>query len=63
MLSQLDRSLQLLIPYEESGILNLLHEQAVVQEKEYAPEGVWVRTLAPASLAGQLSAYIAERKD
>ena len=55
--------MQLLTHSKESGILNLLHEQAVVQEKEYTPEGVWVRTLAPASLAGQLSAYISERKD
>lgn len=63
MLSQLDRSLELLIPYEESGLLNLLHEQAVIQEKEYAPEGVRVKALLPAALAGQLSTYIADRKE
>jgi len=63
LLSQLDRALDLLIPYEESGLLNLLHEQAVVQDKEYTPEGVKVRTLLPASLVGQLAAYIVERKD
>jgi hypothetical protein len=35
----------------------------VVQDKEYTPDGVRVRTLLPASLAGQLAAYIVERKD
>ena len=63
LLSHLDRSLDLLIPYESSGVLNILHEQAVVQDKEYTPDGVKVRTLLPASLAGQLAAYIVERKD
>ena len=63
LLSHLDRSLDLLIPYESSGVLNILHEQAVVQDKEYTPDGVKVRTLLPASLAGQLAAYIIERKD
>ena len=63
LLSHLDRSLDLLIPYESSGVLNILHEQAVVQDKEYTPDGVKVRTLLPASLAGQLAAYIVEIKD
>lgn len=63
LLSHLDRSLDLLIPYESSGVLNILHEQAVVQDTDYTPDGVKVRTLLPASLAGQLAAYIIERKD
>lgn len=62
-LGRLNRLETLLIPYEESGLVNLLYEQAVVQEKEYRPEGIWAKALLPPALAGQLSSFIVKGKD
>ena len=58
MLSRLNKEVWLLIPYEKSSVINLLHEQAIVQEKLYEPEGVRVRALLTPILTGQLEAYI-----
>ena len=58
VLSHLNHSETLLIPYEESGLINLLYEQAVVQNKEYKPEGIEVRALLTPAIAGQLAAFI-----
>ena len=58
VLSRLNREVWLLIPYENSSVINLLHEQAIVQEKLYEPEGVRVRALLTPALTGQLGAYI-----
>ena len=58
VLSRLNREVWLLIPYENAGLVNQLHEQAIVQEKLYEPEGVRVRALLTPALAGQLEAYI-----
>ena len=58
VLSRLNHAETLLIPYEESGLINLLYEQAVVQNKEYKPEGIEVRALLTPAIAGQLAAFI-----
>ena len=58
VLSHLNHAETLLIPYEESGLINLLYEQAVVQNKEYKPEGIEVRALLTPAIAGQLAAFI-----
>lgn len=58
VLSHLNHSETLLIPYDESGLINLLYEQAVVQNKEYKPEGIEVRALLTPAIAGQLAAFI-----
>ncbi|MHC1758540.1 MAG: GTPase HflX [Negativicutes bacterium] len=58
VLSRLNHAETLLIPYEESGLINLLYEQAVVQNKEYKPEGIEVRALMTPAIAGQLAAFI-----
>ena len=58
MLSRLNKEVWLLIPYEKSSVINLLHEQAIVQEKLYEPEGVRVRALLTPILTSQLEAYI-----
>lgn len=63
VLSRLNRAVTLLIPYEESGLMNLLFEQAVVQEKEYKPEGIEVRALLTPAVAGQLAEYIISGKE
>lgn len=63
VLSHLNRAVTLLIPYEDSGLLNVLHEQAVVQTKEYKPEGIEVRALLTPALAGKLAAYITSGKE
>jgi len=63
VLSHLNRAVTLLISYEDSGLLNVLHEQAVVQAKEYKPEGIEVRALLTPALAGQLVAYITSGKE
>lgn len=62
-LSHLNRLVELLIPYEEAGLLNLLHEQAIVQKTEYLPEGINVQGLLPITVLGQLAAYIVKGKD
>jgi len=62
-LSHLSRAVDLLIPYQDSGLLNLLHEQAIVQKTEYIPAGIRVKGLLPASILGQLAAYVIDRKD
>lgn len=62
-LSRLNRVVQLRIPYEESGLLNVLYEQAVVQSKEFGPEGIEVRALLTPALAGQLAEYIVTGKE
>ena len=58
VLSRLNSEVWLLIPYENSGIMNMLHEQAIVQEKLYEPEGVRVRALLTPTLSSQLAVYI-----
>jgi GTP-binding protein HflX len=63
VLSRLNHAVTLLIPYEDSGMLNILYEQAVVQEKEYKPEGIEVRALLTPALAGQLAAFIVTGKE
>ncbi len=63
VLSRLSLSVTLLIPYEESRLLNLLYEQAVVQEKEFKPEGIEVHALLTPAIAGQMSAYIVTGKE
>ena len=62
VLSRLNLAVTLLIPYEESGLMNLLFEQAVVQEKEYKPEGIEVRALLTPAVAGQLAKFIISGK-
>jgi len=59
----LTQAATLLIPYEESGLLNVLYEQAVVQSKEFKPEGIEVCALLPPALAGQMAAYIVTGKE
>ncbi len=63
VLSRLNRAVSLLIPYEESGLMNLLFEQAVVQEKDYKPEGIEVRALLTPAVAGQLAEFIISGKE
>ena len=63
LLGRLNQTATLLIPYEESGRLNLLFEQAVVQSKEYKPEGIEVKALLPPAVAGQLAAFIISGKE
>ena len=63
VLSHLTQAATLLIPYEDSGLLNVLYEQAVVQSKEFTPEGIEVCALLPPALAGQLAAYIVTGKE
>ena len=63
VLSRLNRSVTLLIPYEESGLLNLLYEQAVVQSSEYKPEGIEVQALLSPAIAGQLAEFIIQGKE
>jgi 50S ribosomal subunit-associated GTPase HflX len=63
VLSRLSLAATLLIPYEESGLLNLLYEQAVVQSKEFKPEGIEVCALLTPALAGQLAKYIVKGKE
>lgn len=63
VLSRVNQSVELLIPYDEAGLINQLHEQAIVQEKEYNPEGIKVKALLTPSLAGQLAAYIVTGKE
>lgn len=63
ILAQLSRSVLLLIPYEESGLLNLMHEQAVVQATDYLEEGIRVRALLPPAIYGQLANYEMDGKD
>lgn len=63
VLSRLNQAVTLLIPYEESGLMNLLFEQAVVQEKEYKPEGIEVRALLTPAVAGQLAEFIISGKE
>ena len=63
MLSHLSRSVELLIPYEESGLLNLIHEQAVVQRTDYLEEGIRVNALLPPALFNQLVSYEQNGKD
>ena len=58
VLSRLNREVWLLIPYGDAGVINLLHEQAIVQEKLYESDGVRVRALLTPALTGQLAAYI-----
>lgn len=58
VLSRLNHEVWLLVSYEDAGVINLLHEQAIVQEKLYEPEGVRVRALLTPALTGQLVAYI-----
>ena len=63
LLGRLNQTATLLIPYEESGRLNLLFEQAVVQSKEYKPKGIEVKALLPPAVAGQLAAFIISGKE
>ena len=58
VLSRLNREVWLLVPYGDAGLINLLHEQAIVQEKLYESDGVRVRALLTPALTGQLAAYI-----
>lgn len=62
-LSHLNRSATLLIPYEDSGVLNVLYEQAIVQSKEFTPDGIEVCALLTQALSGQLAAYIVTGKE
>lgn len=58
VLSRLNREVLLLIPYGNAGLANLLHEQAIVLEQLYEPEGIKVRALLTPAVAGQLAEYI-----
>ena len=62
-LSQLNRQVTLRIPYEDSGLLNVLYEQAVVQSKEFTPDGIEVCALLTQALVGQLAEYIVVGKE
>ncbi len=63
VLSHLNQAVELMIPYDESGLLNVLHEQAIVQKTEYMPEGIRVQGLLSGAVLGQMAAYIVDRKD
>jgi GTPase len=63
VLSRLSLTVTLLIPYEDSRLLNMLYEQAVVQSKEFTPEGIEVMALLTPAIAGQLAAYIVTGKE
>lgn len=58
VLSRLNREVWLLVPYADAGVVNLLHEQAIVQEKLYEPEGIKIKVLLTPALSGQLAAYV-----
>lgn len=58
VLSRINREVWLLVPYADAGVVNLLHEQAIVQEKKYEAEGIKLRALLSPALSGQLAAYI-----
>jgi GTP-binding protein HflX len=63
VLSHLNQAVELMIPYDESGLLNVLHEQAIVQKTEYMPEGIRVQGLLSGAVLGQMATYIVDRKD
>lgn len=60
VLKRLQRETVLAIPYSESGLLSLLHEQGVIHEKSYEPDFVRVRVTLPESLDRKFSVYRTE---
>lgn len=57
MLNRLQREVILGIPYAETGLMNLLHEQGVVHEQLYEADYIRVRVTLPASLQGRFISY------
>ena len=51
---------ELLLPYNEAGVLEILHKQAQVLSTEYTGEGILVRTLCNEELCGRYRRFLRE---
>jgi GTP-binding protein HflX len=49
--------LSLKIPYREGELLNLLHEQAIIEEEVHEADGTLIRAFVPQRVAGLLANY------
>jgi GTP-binding protein HflX len=49
--------LSLKIPYREGELLNLLHEQAIIEEEVHEADGTLIRAFVPKRVAGLLANY------
>ena len=54
---------ELLLPYSEAGVLEILHKQAQVLSTEYTGDGVLVRSLCNEELCGRYRRFLREGKD
>ena len=54
---------ELLLPYSEAGVLEILHKQAQVLSTEYTGDGVLVRSLCNEELYGRYRRFLREGKD
>ncbi len=52
------RTLKLKIPYDRSGVLDLLHREAAVLSTEYASDGVVVHALVKPELTGRVREWV-----
>lgn len=52
------RTLKLKIPYDRSGVLDLLHREAAVLSTEYAADGVVIQALVKPELMGRVREWI-----
>lgn len=59
-LNSLDSHVHLLIPFTRGDIVARLHTQATVLSEEYLAEGTLLDVRLPASLAGELAAFVVE---
>lgn len=49
--------LSLRIPYRDGEVLNLLHEQGIIEEERYEEDGTHIRAFVPQRVAGLLTPY------
>lgn len=49
--------MSLRIPYREGELLNLLHEQGLIEEERHEADGTHIRAFVPQRVAGQLASY------
>jgi len=52
------RPLIVLLPYSSDGLLNLFHEQGIVEREEYTQEGITIEGKVPQRLADRFGPYV-----
>ncbi len=52
------RSLIVLLPYSSDGLLNLFHEQGIVEREQYTEQGITIEGKVPQRLAGRFEPYL-----